>query len=59
MFRLTLGHPQTHMSMTFIGIPGWADVDSSVMLSCWRATVWGVVGVSRGEDSMSTRIGLV
>ena len=24
MFRLTLGHPQTHVSMTFIGIPGLA-----------------------------------
>ena len=23
MFHLTLGHPQTRVSMTFIGIPGW------------------------------------
>ena len=24
MFHLTLGHPQTCVSTTFIGVPGWA-----------------------------------
>ena len=48
--------------LSSVGFGGWEtvfNVDSSVMLSCWRASVWGVEGASRGDGSISTRIDLV
>ena len=45
-----------------VGFGGWETVfgvDSFVTLSCWRASVWGVEGASRGDGSVSTRISLV
>ena len=48
--------------LSSLGFGGWEtvfDVNSSVTLSCWRAGVWGVEGASRGDGSISTRIGLV
>ena len=48
--------------LSSVGFGGWEavfDVNSSVTLSCWRAGVWGVEGGSRGDGSVSTRIGLV
>ena len=48
--------------LSSVGFDGWEtvfDVGSSVTLSCWRAHVWGVEGASRGDGSVSTRIGLV
>ena len=48
--------------LSSVDFGGWETVfpvDSSVTLSCWRAGVWGVEGASRGDGSVSMRIGLV
>ena len=36
MLKLTLSHPQAQVSMTFIGIPGWALIEYSYSFSLVR-----------------------
>ena len=55
--RVSLSEDLSYVS--FGGCGTSSDVGSSVTLSCWRASVWGVEGVSRGDGSVNTRIGLV
>ena len=48
--------------LSSVGFGSWEtvfDVDSSVTLSCWRASKWGVEGASRGDGAVSTRISLL
>ena len=42
-----------------LGINDVSVSNSSVTLSCWKASVWGAAGANKGDGSVRIRVGLV